>query len=148
VISGSAWDVRYWSIPEGARVLVKAGEVDLAERLVEGNNPDPAFPSVKAAVAFGRAAIAEARGRPDEALELYRKAGEWYSARGSLLIDSQTVLGAARCEIAMGLATDAGPKLKRVGEFYTGLGAIALQAEVDELRGLGVSRRARAGSGH
>ena len=148
VTSGSAWDVRYWSIPEGARVLVKAGDVDLAERLVEGTNPDPAYPGVKAAVAFGRAAIAEARGRPDEALALYRQASEWYSARGSLLIDSQAVLGAARCEIALGLAKDAGPQLKRVGDFYTGLGATALQAEVDELSGLGMPHRARAGFGH
>src|SRR5207245_11696196 len=109
VTSGSAWDVRYWSIPEGARVLVKAGDVDLAERLVEGTNPDPAYPGVKAAVAFGRAAIAEARGGPGEGRALYRQASEWYAARGSLLIDSQAGLGSARCGVPLGLAEHAGP---------------------------------------
>jgi class 3 adenylate cyclase/tetratricopeptide (TPR) repeat protein len=142
--SGSSWDVRYWALPEGARILAKAGVLDLAERLVEGTNPDPAFPGVKAAVAFGRGAISEARGRPDEALARYREANTWYAARGAMFNASLTTLGAARCEISLGAAIDAESKLRRLSDFFAGAGATTLLAEIDDLRGVAPS--ARAGS--
>src|SRR5439155_2770301 len=68
--SHGTWDVRYWALPEGARILAKAGVVDLADRLVEAGG-DPPFPATKAAVSFGRAAVAEARGEIERALDLY-----------------------------------------------------------------------------
>jgi class 3 adenylate cyclase/tetratricopeptide (TPR) repeat protein len=144
--ASGAWDVRYWALPEGARILVKAGALDLAERLVEADG-EPPFPSTKAAVYFGRAAIAEARGQTDRALALYREASAWYSARGALFNDAHAVLGAARCQIAIGQTKEAAAKLQRVGAFFASLGATALQAEVDEIAGVSPPARARAGSG-
>jgi hypothetical protein len=140
-----AWDVRYWALPEGARVLARARALDVAERLVEGDGEEPAFPSTKAAVAFGRAAIAEARGQPELALPLYHTASDWYSSRGSVINDAHSVLGIARCEIAMGSTEEGARRIEQVRQFFAGIGATALLAEIDEATT--VPGRARASSG-
>jgi class 3 adenylate cyclase/tetratricopeptide (TPR) repeat protein len=143
--SGGGWDVRYWALPDGGRILAKAGALDLAQRLVDGDGKDPAFPSVRAAVSFGRAAIAESRGEVEAALELYREASDWYAPRGARFNDAQSVLGMARCEMALGAYDDAAARLSHARDFFQEIGATALVAEVDEVSG--AAGRARAGSG-
>jgi tetratricopeptide (TPR) repeat protein len=137
---------RYWALPEGARILVQAGALDLAERLVEGDGSVPTMPNVRAAVDYGRATIHEAAGRHDEALALYVAAAAWWDARGFVYNEAQAILGSARCEASLGAVAEAAARLHRVAGIFEQLGARALMPAVDRLtEALAMRDRARYG---
>ncbi len=127
----SPWDIRYWALPEGARLLVEAGDPEMARRLVEGDGTEAALPSVRQAGDYGRAVIIEADGRHREALPLYRAAAAWYGGRASIYHEAQALVGVGRCELALGQAAEAAADLQAAGETFDRLGAIALRREVD-----------------
>jgi hypothetical protein len=142
----SPWDIRYWALPEGARVLVEAGEPEIARRLVDGEGTEAMVLNVRFGGQYGRAAILEADGRHGDALPLYRSAAAWYGGRASVYHEARARVGAGRCELALGQTAEAAADLQAAAEIFDRLGARALSLEVDHLTET-LAGRGRARSG-
>jgi tetratricopeptide (TPR) repeat protein len=136
----SPFDIRYWALPEGARILVEAGDIETARRLVEGDGPEPTIANGRHGRDYGRAAILEAELRWDEALPLYRGAAAWYGGRASIYHAARALVGAGRCELALGRTAEAGADLQGAAETFDRLGATALRREVDVVMSGGTKR--------
>jgi len=83
------------------RIATSAGELELAEAFLEGSEHPSAWDG--AARPTARAAIAEARGRVEEAAELYRDAAERWERYGSIVERAYALLGLGRCGEAAAL---------------------------------------------
>ena len=80
---------------------------------------------------YGRAAILEADGRHVDALPLYRAAADWYHGRASVYPEARALVGAGRCELALGQTAEALVDLRAAAETFERLGATVLRHEVD-----------------
>ena len=131
----SSWDLRYWALPEGARILIEAGDIVTARRLVIGDGTEPMMASARNNLDYGRAAILEADGRHVDALPLYRAAADWYHGRASIYPEARALVGAGRCELALGQTAKAQVDLRAAAETFERLGATVLRHEVDAVLG-------------
>ena len=119
-------------VPVAVRLLVEAGGLDEAERLL----PDPFEVRTRRhrlALDTALAVIAEARGDADAA-GAYHDAAEGWRDYGFLLEEGLTRVGEARCLAAAG-DPRVGEVLDRTREVLVRLGARPLVAEVDGLGG-------------
>jgi tetratricopeptide (TPR) repeat protein len=78
-----------------SRIAVAAGDPTLAAAFLDG--PEHASAWNACARLTGRAMVAEAKGRPDEAASLYRDAAERWDAYGSVVERGYALLGLGRC---------------------------------------------------
>ena len=86
--------------PEVVRVCLANGEAELATRILGDR---PVFVArTKDAVLAGRAAIAEARGDTEDALELFRAAAAAWETYGDPFERAHALAGSARCLEALG----------------------------------------------
>jgi class 3 adenylate cyclase/tetratricopeptide (TPR) repeat protein len=117
-------------LPDATRVLISAGEVDLAMTLV----PDESSVHTTWArhgVLTARALLTEAGGNVEEALGLYREAAKRWAEFGFVLEEGQAHLGLARCLIVLGDRQAATDPLHKARAIFSGLGAIPLIEETD-----------------
>jgi class 3 adenylate cyclase/tetratricopeptide (TPR) repeat protein len=113
------------------RLAVGTGDLDLAQRLLAAN---PGMPGrSEHIVATGRALIAEAEGRFDDALEGFRDAAERWAGYGHVIEHGQALIGVGRCLIALGRRSEAVEPLREARQLFAGPGATVLVAEVDDL---------------
>lgn len=116
---------------EIVRLAVAAGDLDLARRLLKAN---PGFPGrSETIVASGRAVLAEAEGRYDDALFGFRDAAERWAANGNVIEGGRALLGVGRCLVALGLTAEAVDPLGEARDVFVGVEAAVLVAEVDDL---------------
>jgi len=118
-------------LPDAVRALLAIGEVDRASALVL---PQGRAPSVRHrhAIATAEAAIAEARGRIDEAATAYAACAAGWLRYGSIPEHAFALLGRGRCLRAVD-DPSADEPLARAREAFEGLGAVPFVAEADEL---------------
>ena len=83
------------------RVAAAAGELERAEAFLEGSEHVSAWDACARPAAL--AALAEARGRPDEAAALYREAPTRWGEYGSVVERGYALLGLGRCGDAAAL---------------------------------------------
>jgi class 3 adenylate cyclase/tetratricopeptide (TPR) repeat protein len=116
-------------LPETLRVCVAAGAIPLAERLLESSGHAAA--RHRHSVLAGRAVLAEARGKREEASALHAEAAERWADYGFLLERGQAALGAGRCLVAIGRHREAATWLGEAREAFGALRAGPLLADAD-----------------
>jgi tetratricopeptide (TPR) repeat protein len=121
------WRSRH--LPTILRVLVSAGEVEKALSFAAGL--DVAASRDRYSVLTGRAILAEAQGRAEEARELYEQAAGRWADYGFVLEEGQAHFGLARCLIDMGDGQSAAQPLHEARAIFSRLGAVPLIQEVD-----------------
>jgi class 3 adenylate cyclase/tetratricopeptide (TPR) repeat protein len=125
-----AWPV-WWRaqfLPDAVRIVTSAGRLDLAERLVA--RFVPSFARERHALTTARAAIAEAKGKPDAAAKLYADAAAGWGTFGFVLERGLALVGRGRCLVKAG-RSEADVLLKQARETFLELGAGRLVAEAD-----------------
>jgi tetratricopeptide (TPR) repeat protein len=113
------------------RIACGAGDVALAQRLVGGNLAIPG--RTENITVSGRAVIAEAEGRLEEAVAGYGDAAARWLRYGSVPEQGLALIGQGRCLIALGRAAEAAELLQTARDLFAGLGASRPLAEVDDL---------------
>lgn len=130
---GNDWDLRFqicqWTLPDSARMAVRAGAPELAERMIAG--PTIPVQILDHQIAASRAEIEEGRGRPEVALRLFLELAPWWASKGCIFEEAQARWGAGRCASAMGDAPSAGGHLERAREILQALGAAPLVAQIE-----------------
>ena len=118
-------------LPELLRVCVAAGSIRLAESLLRME----AHPAARHrhAVLTGRAVLAEAQGRPEEASALYEEAAERWVDYGFALEHGRAALGAGRCLVAVGRHREAVRRLVEARKAFAALQTGPVLAEVDSI---------------
>jgi tetratricopeptide (TPR) repeat protein len=84
-------------LPTALRVCAAAGELSLAESLVNDADARPDLPPALHSATTGRAILAEAHGRMDEAAGLYAEAAAGWGEWGSVMERAYALLGLGRC---------------------------------------------------
>ncbi|MGH2463247.1 MAG: ATP-binding protein [Candidatus Limnocylindria bacterium] len=113
------------------RIALAAGDLDLAGRLLRAN---PGLPGRSDNIVItGQALLAEADGRPEEAVGAFRDAADRWAAYGHVIEHGRALLGVGRCLVALGRAAEAAGPLQEARETFGGPGATVLMAEVDDL---------------
>jgi len=113
------------------RLAVGTGDLSLARRLLTAN---PGMPGrSEHIVVTGRALIAEAEGRHEEALDGFRDASERWAGYGHVIEHGHALMGFGRCLIALGRQQEAIDPLQEARELFAAPGATVLVAEVDNL---------------
>jgi hypothetical protein len=130
VTQGDELGIRAADLAHPVELAVRAGDVDLAERMLEDLDAFP-LPRHRHGLSHARAIVAEARGRPGEALTPYVEAAEGWAAFGLPYERALSLFGAARCFAATGHAEEATRRLGEAREVFTDLGARPLLAEVE-----------------
>jgi class 3 adenylate cyclase/tetratricopeptide (TPR) repeat protein len=130
ITQGDQASVRAADLVHPVELAVRAGSVDLAEKMLEGMNAYP-LQKNQHGLTHARATVAEASGRYEEALALYDDAAVRWGAFGLPYERGLALLGAARCLAELGLSSEAPPRLAEAGEIFAGLGADRLVAEAE-----------------
>ena len=117
-------------LTDATRVLVAAGAVDGAERLVPDEDRVPAARHRHAA-STARAALTEARGDLEPAAALYEKSAEDWAEYGHALEQGLALLGSGRCRVNLGRPQEATGSLREARELFARLEATPLQQETD-----------------
>jgi class 3 adenylate cyclase/tetratricopeptide (TPR) repeat protein len=120
-------------LPVAARVLVGAGAVDEASRLVQGTGRR-ASRRLYLSLRTSGAVVDEARGDTGAAAEAYAEVADRWGAYGFVLEEARSRVGLARCYRALGREADSIAELDRARELLAPLGARPMLAEVDRLR--------------
>jgi tetratricopeptide (TPR) repeat protein len=115
-------------LPDLVRICVAAGELELAEQLVNDVEVHPA--RAQHALLTAQAALAEAKGEFKEASKLYAEAVERWSRFGIVFEHGQTLLGLGRCLTRLA-QPQAHKPLMEATAIFTGLRARPLMAEAD-----------------
>ena len=123
----------FYLIPEGLRVMMALGEVEMARRLVD--EAVVAIPTVITRQVVVRAALAEADGNPEAAVEGYREAAAAWKRGGFVFEQANALLGAGRCLLSLGNAGEASRELSSARELFASLRAEPLLRECDDLLG-------------
>ncbi|MGQ0668477.1 MAG: ATP-binding protein [Actinomycetota bacterium] len=118
-------------LPDTVRFCAATGRIDLAERLVAGA-PESAARFRHGALT-ARAILAEAKGRLDEAADLYAEAAERWTEYGFVLERGQALLRLGRCSLGLGRSGEAIDRLHLARVVFDGLGAKPLLAATDDL---------------
>jgi tetratricopeptide (TPR) repeat protein len=112
-------------------VACRAGDPALGRRLADVN---PAMPGRQACVvAHGRAAIAEAEERLDDAATGFADAAARWAAYGSVVDQGLALIGQGRCLVALGREQEAVEPLQAARAILAGFGAVRSLAESDDL---------------
>ncbi len=113
------------------RLAVASGDLDLARQLLKAN---PGLPGrSENIVVTGQAILAEAEGRPEDALAGFLDAVERWTAHGHVVERGQALLGVGRCLVALDRVGEAADPLREARDVFARLGATVLVAEVDDL---------------
>jgi hypothetical protein len=123
----------YYLMPEGLRVLMATGETDIARGIV-GEESVP-IPTVITRQVGGRAALAEADGKLEDAVAGYREAAEAWERGNFAFEQANALLAAGRCLLSLGKAAEAAMELTRAREGFAALGAGPLLSACDDLLG-------------
>jgi tetratricopeptide (TPR) repeat protein len=112
---------RAWQSLAAVRVLIRAGELEWARRLVpEESKSNRLWDRV---ALMTRAVFREADGATEESAHLYLEAANEWGRRGSAFEQAQALLGRGRCLIALGRASDAIRPLEEAREIFESLRA-------------------------
>jgi tetratricopeptide (TPR) repeat protein len=130
ITAGDAQSVRATDLANAVDLAVRAGDVDLAERMLEGMDAFP-LPRHMHGLTHSRAVAAEARGRHEEAFALYQEATSDWGAFHLPYERAMALYGEGRCLAALGQAQEAKDRLAEAREAFAALGAKPLLAEVD-----------------
>jgi tetratricopeptide (TPR) repeat protein len=122
VTSGDSVVDRASHLPELARLAVSAGDVDLADRLLEGTEV-LILERYRLARTAAQAVIAEARGDSDAALASFEQAAREWARWGNALELAHASFGAGRCLAALGRLEEARPHLAVAEAGFTALAA-------------------------
>ncbi|MBD0330772.1 MAG: AAA family ATPase [Thermoleophilia bacterium] len=110
--------------PDVARVCVRHGALDVAERMITGD--ERAAPRIRHVGVSVRAILAEARGERAEAVRLYREAAERWTVYPFVLERAQCLLGLAR-------SGDDAAAAEAARALFRSLRATPLEAQADAL---------------
>jgi class 3 adenylate cyclase/tetratricopeptide (TPR) repeat protein len=129
-----AGEIQYYGIymPMMVRTALELGDRALAERLADGCESNNYPFAAHAGVAVG-AALAEARGDHQAAVEGYAQAAERWEQFGVVPEHAFALLGQGRCLTALGQATEATNALQQAREIFDALKAAPALAEADTL---------------
>ena len=122
---------RAWRLPTACRTALAAGDLHLAERLVEG--VEPLMPVHEHALTSISALLTEARGDGAEAMAAFADAATRWHDFGVPYEEAQALLGQGRCLVALGRAPEAAAPLAAGREIFARLGAKPALTETDEL---------------
>jgi class 3 adenylate cyclase/tetratricopeptide (TPR) repeat protein len=111
---------RAWHLPPLVRVCTAAGELALAERLIEGT--DLRLRRHACAHRAARAMLAEAHGAFDQAIDSYEQAATTWREYGHMLEHGYALLGAGRCASRRGDPA-AAERLRTARNLFAALGA-------------------------
>jgi tetratricopeptide (TPR) repeat protein len=125
-------DYRTMFLPVVGRVLITAGALEDAERLVSDAGP-PTSSRHRLAVISARAILAEARGDYEEALERYREAAVGWGEYRFGLECALVSIGAGRALLALGRDREAVPFLTEAGRLLEPMGASPFLEEASAL---------------
>jgi tetratricopeptide (TPR) repeat protein len=128
--AGDALNVRATELTHLTELAVRAGDVDLAERMLEGMDVFP-LPKHRYGLTHSRAAVTEARGRSQEALVLYEGAAKGWAGFHLPYERGMALFGAGRCLASQGLDHEAKDRLAEARGTLARLGAAPLVAELD-----------------
>ena len=118
-------------LPGLIRTLVSLDRLDLAERLVDVE--EAAVPASQHARVAAQAALAEARGDHQAALDGYREAaGRWHSFT-DVVEEAFALLGFGRCLIALDRPDEAAPVLETARDMFAKMGARPAHSEAESL---------------
>jgi class 3 adenylate cyclase/tetratricopeptide (TPR) repeat protein len=92
--------LRTLQLPDALRICVATGELELAAALLPAAEGTDA--RSRHSLATGRAILAEARGEPETAGDLYRDAARGWAEYGFTLEHAHARLGAGRCVVTLG----------------------------------------------
>jgi tetratricopeptide (TPR) repeat protein len=120
-------------LDELAAIYIEAGELDAARMFVDSIRMT--FGRAGHAVVGARALLAEADENPKAALPLFEEAAKRWTEYGSVLGRGLSLLGSARCLLALGRSTAATPVLHEARDIFATLGAAPALAQVDALLG-------------
>jgi class 3 adenylate cyclase/tetratricopeptide (TPR) repeat protein len=120
-------------LDELTAVCIEAGELALARRFVDSIRMTAG--RAGHALVAAQAQLTEADGDPEAALVLFEEAAKRWGEYGYVLARGLALLGAGRCLIALGQASDATAVLQQAREIFAALGAVPALAEVDALLG-------------
>ena len=124
-------------LPDLVRICREGEELTLGERLLE-NVPDRT-PGHRLALAAAGAVLSEGRGRLEEALRLYERAGQALEEFGWPRERGQALMGEGRCLHGLGRSPEAKSKLEEARERFSRLAAGPLVAEAEALLGNGAA---------
>ena len=116
---------------EVAREAVTLHRLDVLERLI--SLPERSMVSASHARTTWRAIAAESRGHPGDALDLYQIAAGGWRSFGDPYEFAHALLGAGRCQIALGRSRAAVPHLDEARDIFERLGAAPALAETNAL---------------
>ena len=108
-------------LPAMVRTAIKLGRLDVAQEFVRG--VEARYPYTQHALVAARAAVAEATGDSDSALAGYTDAGRRWDSFGVVPEQGFALLGAGRCFVASGNASQATHVLNEAREIFVALGA-------------------------
>jgi class 3 adenylate cyclase/tetratricopeptide (TPR) repeat protein len=118
-------------LPDAVRTAVAAGDVPLAERLIE--SMVQAVADQRHARAAARAIVAEARGETAAAADLYAQAAQGWEEFGVVTERAFALLGQGRCLVALGRPDEATDPLRTARDLFAAMGAQPSVAETDAL---------------
>ena len=119
-----------WRLPMMLRICVRAGELELAESLLEGVRPVPI--GHEHVMVACRAILAEARGEIEEAEGIYAEAADRWASFPSVPERGFALLGRGRCLLELG-RIEAVASLRDAREIFVDLGARPAAEETDAL---------------
>lgn len=123
---------RIHELPHAARVCLLAGTITVAESLIPIDGA-PTYTRARLCLTAGRATIAEARGDVEAAAKGHAEAAAGWRAFGCPIEEAHALLGAARCEAALGRTGEAAASIRRARDLGRGLGAVMVIREADRL---------------
>jgi len=125
--ANAAW--RSYVAADAVRVCVAIPDLACAERLLARTVTVPR--RNHGTVLAARAALAEARGAPDEALQLHAAAAELWASFGHVAEYGQALLGRGRCLALQGRSAEARDDLRAARAIFARLGARPLLDETE-----------------
>ena len=131
---------RGWMLDDVTDVCLRAGDVGPLDRLLDGFTPHLTRDRISAVAAD--AVRADLRGDAEIAVVRYDEAAEGWTAFPHLLQHGLAAMGAGRCLLELGRATESEDRLRAARDVFVGLRVSPLVAEVD-----GLLERATARSG-
>jgi hypothetical protein len=123
----------FWIMPEGLRVLVAAGQIETA-RVIAEEEVAP-IPTLITRQVLARAALAEADGDLEAAVEGYGEAASAWEKGNYVFEQASALLGAGRCLLPLGRAAEALETVSSAREVFVSLRARPLLGECDDLLG-------------